>query len=547
LRLQALNFAVGLSPGARDGNKPEPMRKYEKTQILKNVGSSWSALVTNVLVGIFLSPLILHRLGDAAYGIWVLIFSVTGYYGLFDLGIRSSIIRYVSKYTATGENEKLARFVNTSLFAYTVIGAVSMTLTVVLSSNVESLFRIPPGMHTQSHILLLLVGASVSLGFPLGVFGGMLEGLQRFYILNWTSIGSTLLRAALIVHFLNRGYGLITVALITVALPVLSSIVRAVVVFRLRPVPLGLRYIDKDSFRQMATYGGTTFLVIVAGQLRFRTDELVLGRMMSTVAITYFSIGARIVDYSQEFVSSMAQVFVPMASQSEAKGELDRLRKVYIAGNRACALLILPITVILILLGKHVIRIWVGARYVPHSYPVLVVLIIPYTLMLMQAASGRVLFGIGKHQSLAKVTLIEGIANLILSIALVPPLGVVGDALGTAIPLGCTFLLFMPRHLKRQLGVPVGSFVRQAYLLPLLLNLPLVGVVWLANRFFTPRNLIQLVIEIGAAFLIYGVGVLWAYKTGRVFRVTETGSPVPPQSPQVVTEPVISVEYQEES
>jgi O-antigen/teichoic acid export membrane protein len=306
-----------------------------------------------------------------------------------------------------------------------------------------------------------------------------------------------LLRAALIVHFLNRGYGLITVALITVALPVLSSIVRAVVVFRLRPVPLGLRYIDKDSFRQMATYGGTTFLVIVAGQLRFRTDELVLGRMMSTVAITYFSIGARIVDYSQEFVSSMAQVFVPMASQSEAKGELDRLRKVYIAGNRACALLILPITVILILLGKHVIRIWVGARYVPHSYPVLVVLIIPYTLMLMQAASGRVLFGIGKHQSLAKVTLIEGIANLILSIALVPPLGVVGDALGTAIPLGCTFLLFMPRHLKRQLGVPVGSFVRQAYLLPLLLNLPLVGVVWLANRFFTPRNLIQLVIESG--------------------------------------------------
>jgi len=260
------------------------MRKYEKKQILKNVGSSWSALGTNVLVGIFLSPLILHRLGDAAYGIWVLIFSVTGYYGLFDLGIRSSIIRYVSKYTATGEDEKLARFVNTSLFAYTMIGAVTMTLTVVLSSHVETVFRIPAGMHSQSHILLLLVGAAVSLGFPLGVFGGMLEGLQRFYILNWTSIGSTLLRAALIVHFLNRGYGLITVALITVGLPVVSSIVRAVVIFRLRPVPLGLRYIDKESFRHMATYGGTTFLVIVAGQLRFRTDELVLGRMMSTSA-----------------------------------------------------------------------------------------------------------------------------------------------------------------------------------------------------------------------------------------------------------------------
>src|SRR5580700_8006879 len=146
------------------------MRKLEKAQILKNVGSSWSALGMNVLVGVFLSPFILHRLGGAAFGIWVLIFSVTGYYGLFDLGIRSSIIRYVSKYTATGETDKLASFVNTSLFSYSVIGAISMTLTVVLSSYVASVFRIPPGMHSESHILLLLVGAAVSLGFPLGVF-----------------------------------------------------------------------------------------------------------------------------------------------------------------------------------------------------------------------------------------------------------------------------------------------------------------------------------------------------------------------------------------
>jgi O-antigen/teichoic acid export membrane protein len=523
------------------------MLKFEKTQILKNVGSSWSALATNVAVGIFLSPFILHRLGDAAYGIWVLIFSITGYYGLFDLGIRSSIIRYVSKYTATGDGEKLTRFVSTALLSYTGIGLVSMALTASLSSSVEHLFRIPPELHSQARLLLLIVGASVSLGFPLGVFGGMLEGLQRFYILNWTSIGSTLLRAALIVYFLNRGSGLVTVALITVALPVLSSILRGIIALRLCPVSVGVRHIDKESFRNMATYGGTTFLVIVAGRLRFRTDELVLGRMMSAVAIAYFSIGARIVDYAQEFVSSLAQIFVPMSSQSEAKGDLDRLRKVYIAGNRVCALLILPVTIVLILLGKHVIRIWVGARYIPHSYPVLVVLIIPFTLMLMQSASGRVLYGIGKHQSLAKVTLLEGIANLILSIALVPVWGVVGDALGTAIPLCCTFLVFMPRHLKKQLGVPVSSFVRQAYSLPLLLNLPLLGVVWLANRFFTPRNLIQLVMEIGAAFLIYGIGVLWAYKTGRVFKVAESGGSVQLQAPQVATAPVIEVEYQEES
>src|SRR5437660_9373601 len=107
------------------------MRKYEKSQILKNVGSSWSALATNVAVGIFLSPFILHRLGDAAFGIWVLIFSLTGYYGIFDFGIRSSIIRYVSKYTATHDIDEVSRLICTSMFTYTGVGIASMLITLV--------------------------------------------------------------------------------------------------------------------------------------------------------------------------------------------------------------------------------------------------------------------------------------------------------------------------------------------------------------------------------------------------------------------------------
>src|ERR1700676_660154 len=101
------------------------MKKLDKVALFKNLGSSWSALGVNVLVGIFLSPYILHRLGDEAFGLWVLIFSITGYYGLFDLGIRSSIIRYVAKYSATDENDELNRLINTSLFTYSGIGAVA--------------------------------------------------------------------------------------------------------------------------------------------------------------------------------------------------------------------------------------------------------------------------------------------------------------------------------------------------------------------------------------------------------------------------------------
>jgi len=357
--------------------------KIQKSQIIKNVGSSWFSLAVNVLVGILLSPFIVHRLGDAAFGIWILIFSITGYYGLFDLGIRSSIVRYVSKYTATNESEKLARHINTSLFTYTMTGLLAMAVTLTMTVFVDRIFRVPPEMRADARWLMLMAGGSVALGFPFGVFGGILDGLQRFYITNWTGILSTMLRAGLIVYALNRGYGLLTIALITVSLPILTSILRAIIVFQFLRVPLGMKYVDRESFRQMAHYSGTTMMVIIGARLRFRTDEMVLANMLSTTAVTFFTVGARLVDYSQELVASLAQIFVPMSSQSEAVGNLDRVRKIYVAGNRACAFIIFPLATALILLGKSVIEVWMGRKYVAVSYPVTVVLIIPVTLLFM--------------------------------------------------------------------------------------------------------------------------------------------------------------------
>jgi O-antigen/teichoic acid export membrane protein len=126
-----------------------------------------------------------------------------------------------------------------------------------------------------------------------------------------------------------------------------------------------------------------------------------------------------------------------------------------------------------------------------------------------------------KHQALAWVTLMESIANLILSIALIRPMGIVGDALGTAIPLLCTSLFFMPRHLCRLLGVRVMTFVREAYSLPLLMVSPLVLMLLLMRRWFFARTYLEVGMQISIAFVPYALGLLWALWTKRVWQVGE--------------------------
>ena len=51
-------------------------------KFLRNILSSVSGYAVTVLVALFLSPFVVHSLGDESYGLWVLVVSLTGYYGL---------------------------------------------------------------------------------------------------------------------------------------------------------------------------------------------------------------------------------------------------------------------------------------------------------------------------------------------------------------------------------------------------------------------------------------------------------------------------------
>jgi O-antigen/teichoic acid export membrane protein len=132
-----------------------------------------------------------------------------------------------------------------------------------------------------------------------------------------------------------------------------------------------------------------------------------------------------------------------------------------------------------------------------------------------------VLFGIAQHGTWALVTLTEGVCNLGLSILLVRPYGIIGDALGTAIPLTCSMVFFMPGHLCRKLGIRLWTFLREAYALPLLISAPLIIALLFIHRWFVAHHFWQLGIQLLICGAVYGAGLAWASLTGRALRVSE--------------------------
>jgi O-antigen/teichoic acid export membrane protein len=484
-----------------------------RVQAVKNVSATWLGLLVHALTGFFLSPFILHKLGDEAFSLWVLVFALTGYFGLLDLGIRSSIVKYTAKFIATNEADQLARYLSTSMAFYSAVGAVVLLGTILGFFELHLLFKITPALLRPTRILFLLSGVCIAVTFPLSVFSGALEGLQKFSWLQLSQIGITLLRAVLIVAALMSGGRLLAIGTITVAMNILSNLIITCMALYALPVRLGMQRVEWAAFREMASYGVFAFAILVAEKLRFQSDAMVIGAVVSSTAIASFSIAARLVEYSSYAVRSMSQIFTPMSSQFHAAGDLARLRRTLVAGNRASAFIIFPLCTALVVLGKSIIEAWVGAQYVD-SYSILILLIVPRTLYLAQSTSIRILLGAEQHRVLASVLLLEGGVNVLLSILLARRFGIIGVAWGTAIPLACTSLFFLPRHLCRVLDIPLGTFLRRAYRAPLLLGALQAAVLWVVSYEFPVHGYVGVFLQVASSGLVYCAALGWALFNG---------------------------------
>jgi O-antigen/teichoic acid export membrane protein len=476
--------------------------------LYKSIGANWLGLFATMAVGFFLTPFILHRLGDTAFGLWVLMTTFTGYYGLFDFGIRNAIIRYVARFVANRDRVELSRVTTTSFVAYMGLCLAMLVLTVIGAWQLERIVSVSPQWLPTAKLILLVTGIGTALGFPLGMFGGILEGLQRFTWVSGVQVVASLVRAVLTVWALEKGHGILAIACITTVVNLISSGLYVAVAFRVCPnLEMKWQHAQKATLRMLFGFGVVTFWVGIGTVLRFQTDAWVIGAFISLPAVSMFSISSKLAAYASGVVQVMAQVFTPLSSHFDATGDVSQLRRILVVGNRYSSLVILPITTIFVVLGKTIIRVWVGPHYLP-AYPVLVILTLPLTAGLMQAASTKVLYGMARHTLLARVLVVEGLSNLVLSIVLLRWYGIIGVAIGTAIPMVFTNVVFLPRHLCRLLGLRMRNFLQEAYVYPISITIPLGLILWVADQWIRPATYAGLLLELVIGAIPYGLGLL---------------------------------------
>lgn len=475
-----------------------------KKRLAVNVLMNWAATAVSMVVPFFLTPFVVRHLGPTGYGVWILAVSTVSYLALLDLGLRSAIIRFVSKAQAQDRMQDATEAISAALWFRLLVAGVVAVLSVVLAFVSPHLFKIPPDLIHAAQITVLLCALGVAITLLSGVFGAVLAAIHRFDVLSSISITQTIARAAGVLLLLSHGRGLISLAYWELTVVLLSGLVSSGVAMKI--FPYCRTRITRPAMaviKPLWTYSVTSFVFILAVQIIINTDTLVIGAFLSVGMVTYYSIGSSLVSYSSQVAGALSTTFTPMASNFEAAGRQEDLQKMLIRGTQAMLGLTLPIALALTFRGRTFIGLWMGPQYAEISEIVLQILMISLFFAMADGTAGSIMMAIDKHKPVARWAVYEAILNLTLSIVLVKTVGLYGVAWGTSVSMTFTHLAFWPRYIEKVLGVSPRTYLWDGWGKVTLASLPFALVCALADHFWRAPNLVAFFAQILVTLPVY--------------------------------------------
>lgn len=431
----------------------------KRTSLKQGALLNWLSLGLNFGVSFMLTPIIIHKLGSAGFGMWALIQSFSGYYGLVNLGLASALQRFVSRDLALGDQASLQQTVGTAIGFFAATGSVVLLAAAILHGPAADFFAVPANEAAAFGATLMLCAGAVVADFFGALITTLFTARERFDLSNELNIGRQFVQAGGIYWMLQSYPSIRALAAVVCLVSVAAVVVSWFVVRRLYPqTRLTGKGFDRTRLKELLGYGSSTSLITVSNIIRLRLGNMVIAKTAGMAAVGAFSVASNLVIQMNSIMASSFNVLTPRFTRLHTEDNQRELRRLYrlslfISSCMACGM-----GLMMLVFGERFILLWIGENFLP-AVPILQVLTIAYVFALAQSPSWNMMFALARHSYMSRVTIAEAAAILVCGLWFSREYGAMGFACATAGAMLFTKLLLHPPYAARIAGLKLTEYL----------------------------------------------------------------------------------------
>ena len=486
------------------------MNQNDNTQIKSAAIISYISIVFNIITGLIFTPWMVNSIGKSDYGLYVLVSSFLIYFTI-DFGLGQAVGRFLCKYRAENEEQKVNQLLSLTTKIYLLISLIMLMALVVVFFFLQNIFLQLNSAEIEKFKTIYVIAGLFSLvSFPFMSLNGVFIAFERFVVLKLCDIFSKIGVILFMVIAILLGYKLYALIAINAFIGIIVILYKLIYLFKTTAIKIDLKYKSKALTQELFSFSIWSSILGIAQRLIINIAPTLLGIYSGTTAIAVFSIGMLIESYVWTFASALNGLFLPkVTGLLSTSANREQVLQLMVKVGRIQLFIIGILYIGMITLGQEFIGLWMGPEFT-NSFPVVLMLILPGFFTLTQEIASTLMYVENKIKFKAIIFIFAAIMSVLLSVFLIPYFGAIGAAMGIVISLIIFEVIGVNIFYYKIMKINIFYFFK-ACLLKMLPSLVIVLGFGLAVNYYIPAaNFVVFFIKASLIALVY-LFVMWYF------------------------------------
>ncbi len=418
---------------------------------------SYILIIANSLYGLVITPFVLSTIGQSEYGVYKTIGALTATISVMELGLGSTMQRFLAKYRAQKDDLKSQNFSAMCMIQALILSFGMVIVGVCLYFSLEptygSTFTLQEMLRAKQIYVVLIV--YVALHIFENVFFGIIAGYNRFVFSNSVKLIALICKVALYFVILPIAKNSFAIVCISLFIEILIIIFEYYFISKTLNHKIRLHFWDKNVFKESFIYTILLFLQSIIIQFNGNIDNIVIGAVIGTTSVTVYSFAIQMFNMYEQCATAISGVVLPSITNQIHSGATSKeLEDTVIKFGRVQWAVLGAALGGFICLGNEFFGLWLGEGF-EDCYRLALILMIPVTFPLIV----NVCLAILKAKNLMYFRTISlaysAVLNVIFTVIGTRIFGYWAAAIGTAIStiVGSILSMNIYYHIKLKMNM----------------------------------------------------------------------------------------------